>query len=377
MNEPSSHDDSIRPPHRGVVERAGTALLWYGLPVVAMLAVAAYIAGAVLWHANPPIVPVAGISMKPTLQPGDLVLVKGVETAELRKGDVIALRVPKSQQTRYGAPPAIVHRIVEIKKEGGERLFTTRGDNNSAADAFDVRPNDVIGRMVARGPGLGYPFLFFRSRQGKIFLLSVLAVAVLYFLLAFFDKRRELAEINTHTLARIIDETRALKESMQQTATGARAPPPDAVVHPVVEQADAEPAEPDLSSLPAATRALHLAEFQLAPVYREESEPERTFTTALVPYIPPRQLPAIDFDKLEEEIHRAVRSSAEVQGTMRELVGAIGEYGEHLRSHTDVMKNLAISTGELHTAASEMRQVLAALTQVVAALAERDPPAGA
>jgi len=376
MSDPASHDESVRPARRALVARASTALLWYGLPVVAMLAVAAYIAGAVLWHANPPIVPVAGISMKPTLQPGDLVMVKGIETADLRKGDVIALRVPKSQQTRYGAPPTIVHRIVKIEKEGGERLFTTKGDNNPTPDAFTVRPNDVIGKMVARGPGLGYPFLFFRSRQGKIFLLSVLAVFVFYFLLAFFDKRREMAEVNTYTLSAIIDETRALKETMERTASGARGPP-DAVVHPTVEHAAVEPAEPDLSSLPPERRALHLAEYQLAPAYREElgPEPEKIFSTALVPYVPPIQ-GGIDFAKLEEEIHRAVSSSEDVKDTMRELVGAIGEYGEHLRSHTDVMKNIAASTGELQAATAEMRTVLLALAQAVERLADRRAPDG-
>lgn len=359
-------------------ERLGSALLWYVLPAFALLAVAGYITLAVAWHANPPVVPVVGKSMRPTLHAGDLVFVKAAEPGELKKGDVIAFRVSKEQQEKYSLPATYVHRIVKVERGSTGDQYRTQGDNVSGQDPFWVFEQDVVGKMVARGPSLGYPILFFRSKQGRIFLAATAAVFLLYVLMGIFERRRDFAELNALNLAQIVSEARELKESMQQTATEARGPP-DAVATPAVEHTAAEPAEPDLASLPAETRALHLAEYQLAPVYREEPEraPEPVFSTALVPYVPPRQLPAIDFAKLEEEIHRAVRSSAEVQGTMRELVGAIGEYGEHLRSHTDVMKNLALSTGELHTAAAEMRQVLAALTQVVAALAERKPPPGA
>jgi ABC-type transporter Mla subunit MlaD len=95
---------------------------------------------------------------------------------------------------------------------------------------------------------------------------------------------------------------------------------------------------------------------------------------ALVPYIEP----GIDFEKLEREIHEAVRSSADVQETMRDLVGAIGEYGEHLRSHTAVMQNLAEVSGELKETTSEMRTFLATLTTLLTQLVQQSqaPPEG-
>lgn len=374
-----SEQGLVAQPTPSRLARTGAFLLWYTLPALALLGVCAYIAGAILWHANPPVVPVAGGSMRPALQPGDLVVVKGVLEEELRKGDVVAFEVPAEKRGELGLPDAIVHRIIRIEKlNGAPAIIHTKGDANAGEDAFTIRSTDIVGRMEKRLPGGGYPLLFFRSRQGKIFLGAALAVALLYFLLGILDRRRELADVNMLSLATIVVEARELKETMQQTVTSARGPPPDAVVHPIVEQPQAEPAEPDLSSLPAESRALHLAEFQLAPEYRAEvvPEPERQFSTSLVPYVPPVQA-GIDFAALEAEIHRAAASSADVSSTMRELVGAIGEYGEHLRSHTDVMKNLAMSTGELHTAAAEMRQVLAALTEVVAALAERETRPGA
>lgn len=371
----------VAQPRPARLARIGSFVLWYTLPALALLGVSAYIAGAILLHANPPVVPVSGGSMRPALQPGDLVVLKGVLEDELEKGDIIAFDVPEAERGELRLPGAIVHRILEIEKvTGGPAIIHTKGDANAGEDAFTIRTTDVVGRMAKRVPAAGYPLLFFRSRQGKIFIGAAIAVALLYFLLGVLDRRRELADANMLSLATIVVEARELKETMQQTVTGARGPP-DAVAHPTVEHAEAEPAESGLSSPPPEPRALHLAEFELAPVYRSEPEPEseaapmpepdEVLSTALVPYVPPVQA-GIDFAALEAEIHRAVVSSADVSATMRELVGAIGDYGEHLRSHTQVMQNLAASTGELHAAATEMRQLLATLTQVVTALGQRD-----
>ncbi len=362
---------------RARAARLGAFVLWYTIPALAVLGVIAYMAGAVIWHANPPIVPVAGVSMRPTLQPGDLVVLKGVEEDELKKGDIVAFEVPQSAQEDFAIPGPLVHRISKLERSGDTLVIHTKGDANTGEDAFTIRADRITGRMVRRVPGGGYPLLFFRSRQGKIFGGAAILVILLYFLLGVLDRRRELADVNMLSLATIVFEARELKETMQQTATGARGPPA-AVTHPAVEHAAIDPVEPDLSSLPPERRALHLAEFQLAPAYRDEPDPgpEKDFSTALVPYVPPQAIPSIDFAKLEEEIHRAVSSSEDVKGTMRELVGAIGEYGEHLRSHTDVMKNIAASTGELQAVTAEMRTVLMALAQAVERLADRQAPDG-
>ncbi len=48
----------------------------------------------------------------------------------------------------------------------------------------------------------------------------------------------------------------------------------------------------------------------------------------------------------------------EIKETMRELVGAVGEYGQHLRSHTAVMQGLAATTAELQGATMQMREAI-------------------
>ncbi len=55
---------------------------------------------------------------------------------------------------------------------------------------------------------------------------------------------------------------------------------------------------------------------------------------------------------------------------MHELADAIGEYDDHLRSHTPVMQSQAASTDALQSAAVEMRALTASLTQAVLKLSD-------
>jgi hypothetical protein len=56
---------------------------------------------------------------------------------------------------------------------------------------------------------------------------------------------------------------------------------------------------------------------------------------------------------------------------MRELVGAVGEYGRHLQSHTAVMQALAAATGDLQATTADMREFLAGLTSLLRSLVEQ------
>jgi signal peptidase len=258
-----------------LIGRVGSAVLWYVVPALALAAVVAYVLGATIGHANPPIVPVSGTSMRPTLQGGDLVVLRGVDPRALRKGDIVAVNVPKDARSQYSLPGQIVHRIVRVGHDSGGIFFITKGDANAGADVFQTRPGDVVGKLSLVLPGAGYPVLFFRSRQGEILLGVAVLVAVLYFVLGLFDERRAYLEESTVTIQKVLEETHELK----RVVANAVAPPVD-----------------------------YLA--------------------------------------------RDVRTSTE---TVRELVGAVSEYGEHLRSHTAVMKSLAETTAELQRATTQMR----------------------
>lgn len=337
----------VRSATSGRVRPASVAFLWFGLPALAAAAVIAYIVLAVAWHVYPPAVPVAGVSMRPAYEPGDLVLVKGADVRELRRGDVIAFHPPERAQEQYGLPSTFVHRVAKIESRPDGPLIFTKGDANPGVDVFTLRESAVVGRATTRIPYAGYPILFFRSRQGFIFAGAAVALFLLYVLLGYLDRRQEDAELQAETMAQFLEEARRLNESAVTALTGARAPP--------------AAAEAPTQAIPPERRALHLAEYQLAPAYREEALAADH---------------GIDFDALEAEIHQAVRSNRDVRETMQELVGAVGEYGEHLRSHTEVIRNLAASTAELQAAAFEIRQVLGSLAQVLAAMGEQQRRAG-
>ncbi len=125
-----------------------------------VLAVASYAAlGAVLDTKNP-IVTVVSYSMVPTLTRGDLLVLKGVEVDELdvgrENGTIIVYYHPQTQRL-------IVHRVWKINPNGTVRTW---GDNNSAADPWEVQPDWIRGKMVLRVPYLGYPRLLLKDFLG-------------------------------------------------------------------------------------------------------------------------------------------------------------------------------------------------------------------
>jgi signal peptidase len=89
-------------------------------------------------------------SMRPGIEPGDIVVVAGVEDpSRLEVGDVITyLPYPDD-------PTLITHRIIGVSATGdGGRTFTTQGDANSAIDD-PVMDYQVRGRHLFTVPKLG------------------------------------------------------------------------------------------------------------------------------------------------------------------------------------------------------------------------------
>lgn len=90
-------------------------------------------------------------SMEPGLPPGTLLIVRPVEPADIRIGDVV------TYQIRSGEPDVITHRVIAITSTtSGELSFTMQGDNNSAPDADQVREVQVQGRLWYSVPWLGW-----------------------------------------------------------------------------------------------------------------------------------------------------------------------------------------------------------------------------
>lgn len=119
--------------------------------VVVVLGGAALLAGVIvprLAGATP--YAVLSGSMEPTLPLGALAVVRPVDPASIRTGDVI------TYQLRSGEPVVATHRVVGLGSTvAGEPIFETRGDASAATDAEPVRAVQVQGRLWYAVPSLG------------------------------------------------------------------------------------------------------------------------------------------------------------------------------------------------------------------------------
>lgn len=95
-------------------------------------------------------------SMRPTIDVGDIVITAKRNPELLYKGDIISFRVADS-------PIPTVHRVIDIRTEGKEKLFATKGDANSKPDNDLVLGDNVIGKVVLIIPKVGWASIVLRE----------------------------------------------------------------------------------------------------------------------------------------------------------------------------------------------------------------------
>ncbi len=99
---------------------------------------------------------------------GDILFIVGAKPEKIKMGDVVIFQ--SSRQT------PIIHRVVKIKENNGEKTFSTIGDNNNGQLTFEknIKENQIIGKAVFKlAPYLGWIKLMFyepfRSQNEKGF----------------------------------------------------------------------------------------------------------------------------------------------------------------------------------------------------------------
>ncbi len=126
-----------------------------------------------------PFMAVSSQSMQPTLNYGDLVVMRGEQAENIRLGDIIAFNVPSPFDKLASSPT--VHRVVEKWTENDEIYFKTRGDYNNNADAWDVPAENVVGEYTQfKIPYMGFIFLFLKTPLGLALLALTVAFAFVY-----------------------------------------------------------------------------------------------------------------------------------------------------------------------------------------------------
>jgi signal peptidase len=113
-------------------------------------------------------------SMRPTMPPGTMIIVRPVEFTDLRVGDVI------TYQLESGQTAVVTHRIISIDiGDEGTRL-RTQGDANPSADIEPVRAEQVRGEVWYWVPYIGY-VTSVGSGDGRANIVRVLGGALIVY----------------------------------------------------------------------------------------------------------------------------------------------------------------------------------------------------
>ena len=127
------------------------------------LAVAGFQVASGRWH----VTPVLSGSMRPGVQPGDVVLTQRVPISALQVRDVVVFPAPEGDRLT-------VHRIVALTVRGGSTSITTWGDANPVADAAMTSLEGATAYRVARiVPVVGYPAVWLQSGSRGIIAIGL------------------------------------------------------------------------------------------------------------------------------------------------------------------------------------------------------------
>ena len=135
-------------------------------------------------------------SMEPAIKTGSIVIVKPKSYYGL--GNIVTF-LPAGQKN-----DPTTHRIVEIKDNGPEILFTTKGDANTGEDRERIKQSEILGAIIASFPYLGYVVAFTKTQIGFIFLIVVPATIIIFSevlhikeeVLRLIEKRKKKSEIS-------------------------------------------------------------------------------------------------------------------------------------------------------------------------------------
>ncbi len=143
-----------------------------------LIAVAAYLYTN---HLIPRFYIIATKSMVPTLNPGDVVIIRKVSPSKIRVGDIIAydaITYNPGTGPNIRTPIIIVHRVIRIINVDGMLYFKTKGDNNPEPDPWYVPAGAVLG-IAEKVISLGKFGLLLISPIGKIIVMLLITFIIL------------------------------------------------------------------------------------------------------------------------------------------------------------------------------------------------------
>ena len=112
-------------------------------------------------------------SMEPEYSVGDLAVVKKIDTADIKVGDVITFLLSDDV--------IATHRVTEVvrSEDDGQLRFRTKGDMNDTGDGL-VHNKNVLGIAIFRIPKLGYAVNFIQNPPGIYFAIIIVILLLVF-----------------------------------------------------------------------------------------------------------------------------------------------------------------------------------------------------
>lgn len=109
-------------------------------------------------------------SMRPMLEPGDMIVTRKLTPEKIEVGDIITYRISNNA--------LVTHRVIDVVRENGSFWFQTKGDANNTEDLQLINSNEIVGTYLFKIPKGGYVTSFIRTPLATLFLI-VLPVLIL------------------------------------------------------------------------------------------------------------------------------------------------------------------------------------------------------
>jgi signal peptidase len=139
-----------------------------GVALVVAGALAASVAPRLLGYSS---VIVYGGSMADSVPIGSIAVTEKVRPEDVGVGDVIVFHPPTTSTDPSAKSSPLMHRVVSVREEEGQRLFRTKGDANPTPDPTEVVLQGTGSRVVYTIPYVGYLLDFARTPLGWSLLL--------------------------------------------------------------------------------------------------------------------------------------------------------------------------------------------------------------
>lgn len=146
-------------------------------------------------------------SMETQISAGDIVVVKEIDTNELKKGDIIAFK---------DGNIVITHRIDEVTEIDGKTQYITKGDNNNTQDIGYVLPEQVEGVFKFKIARLGNIAMFIQTPLGMIVCLSIPIIIIILLQTADSKKEKEELVAKLNKQSKMEEEIEKLKKQNEE-----------------------------------------------------------------------------------------------------------------------------------------------------------------